>query len=333
VSGARARRILVIRNPSAGVAAKLTPGGGSADALRALLERHGIAAEVIEPEDEDAARSAVRKAVAEHVDVVVAAGGDGTVHVVAEELIGSDAALGILPMGRVMNIARALGIGRDPEHAAEILAAGHVRSVDVGEAMASNGRTVSFLETGSVGLNAAIFREISRADEGELSSILGTIWAAVRYRPARMSVELDDGVVQTRALMVTASIGPYVGLAMTVAPSARLDDGRFDVSIFRRFSKWELLRHLASIAFGRRQYAPQVSRHRSANVRITSRRPLPARADHYDLGTTPVSFRTKAHALLIVAPAKDADSVDARAGGPQSIGTASSGSGSGRRRM
>ena len=143
MTGARARRIVVIRNPAAGVASKLTPGGSSADALRALLERHGIAAEVIEPEDEAAAREAVRKAVADRVDIVVAAGGDGTVHVVAEELIGSDCALGILPMGRVMNISRALGIGRDPEHAAEILAAGHVRSVDVGEAVASDGRTVT----------------------------------------------------------------------------------------------------------------------------------------------------------------------------------------------
>jgi diacylglycerol kinase (ATP) len=311
MTGARPRRILVIRNRSAGIAAALTPGGSSADALRELLERHAISADVIEPDDEDAARAAVRKAVTDGVDVIVAAGGDGTVHMVADELLGSDSALGILPMGRVMNIARALGIGRDPERGAEILAAGHLRAVDVGEAVASDGRTVPFLETGSVGLNAAIFREVTRADEGELHSILRTIWAAVRYRPARMSIELDDRVIQTRALMVTASIGPYVGLAMTVAPSARLDDGRFDVSIFRRFSKWELLRHLASIAFGRRQYAPQVSRHRSATVRITSRHPLPARADHYDLGSTPVRFQTKAHALRVVAPAREVTSADA----------------------
>ena len=204
-----------------------------------------------------------------------------------------------------------------------------------------------FLETGSVGLNAAIFREVSRADKGELHSILRTIWAAVRYRPARMSVELDDGVVETRALMVTASIGPYVGLAMTVAPSARLDDGRLDVSIFRRFSKSALLRHLASIAFGRRQYAPQVltpsARRMSGS---TSRRPLPARADHYDLGSTPVRFQTKARALLVVAPDEEhqgrqnaaaagdsAGAPEARARLPQSVGAGSSGSASGRRRM
>jgi diacylglycerol kinase (ATP) len=325
--GTRSRSIAVIRNPAAGIASALSPGGGTADSLRSLLERHGIAADILEPPDEESAPAAVRKAVADGADVVVAAGGDGTVHVVVDALLGTGRALGILPLGRVMNVARALGIGRDPEEAAAILAAGHVRLVDVGEAVTNDGRTVTFLEAGSVGMNAAIFRGIARIDGGDLPSIVRTIWTAVRYRPARMSIELDDGVLQTRALMVTVSIGPFIGFGMTVAPAARLDDGRFDVRVFRRFSKVELIRHLASIALGRRRYAPQVSSYRSAQVRITSARPLPARADSYDLGSTPVQFRTRAGALRIVAPEMGDETV------PQAAGGGSSGSASGRRRM
>ena len=97
-------------------------------------------------------------------------------------------------------------------------------------------------------MNAAIFREAARFDDGDWVSILRTIWVALRYRPARMRLELDDDVVETRALMVTASIGPYTGVGMTVAPDAKVDDGRFDVRVFRGFSKWELLRHLFVIA-------------------------------------------------------------------------------------
>jgi diacylglycerol kinase (ATP) len=299
------RRYLVIRNPAAGVASQLLTAGGRVDDLQELLDRHGVDAEVAEPADEAAVRDLVRKAVADGVDVV-AAGGDGTVHLVADGLIGTSLALGILPMGRVMNIARALGIERDLDAAADVLAAGNVRPVDIGEATRADGRRVEFLEAGSVGLNAAIFREATRADEGHPASILRTIWVALRYRPARMQIELDEGVVETRAMMVTASIGPYLGLGMTVAPAARLDDGRFDVRIFRGFSKWELVRHLASIAFGRRRYLPQVSTHRSALVRIRSTRPLPARADSYDLGTTPVTFCTRPGALRVVAPDRGA---------------------------
>ncbi len=301
----RARRYLVIRNPAAGIASRLLTKGGRVDDLRAVLEGHGVDAEVAEPSDEAAARALVRTAVADGLDLV-AAGGDGTVHLVAAELIGTDRALGILPMGRVMNIARALGIERDVDAAADVLAAGQVRAMDVGEATTADGRKVQFLEAGSVGLNAAIFREATRADEGDRASIVRTIWVALRYRPARMRIELDDGVIETRALMVTTSNGPYVGLGMTIAPSARLDDGRFDVRVFRGFSKWELLRHLAAIAFGRRRYAPQVSTYRSAVVSIRSARPLPARADSSDLGMTPVTFRTIAGALRVVVPPSSA---------------------------
>ena len=312
------RRILVIWNPAAGLPTTLR--GGSVDDLRDILETHGIQADIAEPHGEDEAHASVRRAVADGVDVVIAAGGDGTFHLVAEDLLGTQTALGILPLGRVMNVARALGIERDIDAAAEVLVTGEIRAIDTGEATAADGRIVPFFEAGSVGLNAAIFAEVTRADEGDPVSILRTIWVAFRYRPARMTVELDEGRVSSRALMVAVSNGPYLGIGMTVAPTARLDDGRFDVRVFRHFSKLDLLRHLASIAFGRRQYAPHVSTYRSADVRITSVHPLPARADGVDLGTTPVSYAMRAASLRVVVPARQST-------------TASSTDGSDRRRM
>jgi diacylglycerol kinase (ATP) len=150
-----------------------------------------------------------------------------------------------------------------------------------------------------------MFREAARFDDGDWASILRTIWVALRYRPARMRLDLDEGTVRTRALMVTVAIGPYTGVGMTVAPAARMEDGRFDVRVFRGFSKWELIRHLAAIAFGRRRYAPHVSTYRSADVRIRSAHPLPARADGNDLGMTPVVFKTLPQALRVVTPAPD----------------------------
>ena len=296
------QRYRIIRNPSAGAKGGISTNGCTPEELCALAERHGLGQDIVEPADEDAARAAARAAVAEGIDVVVAAGGDGTAGLVAEELLGKATALGILPLGSVMNIARALGVPRDLEAAAALIPTGTTVAVDAGEATTADDRRVRFLEAGSVGMNAAMFREAARFDDGHWASILRTIWVALRYRPARMVLELDRGKVRTRALMVTVSIGPYTGVGMTVAPGARLDDGQFDVRVFRGFSKWELIRHLASIAFGRRHYAPHVSTYRSATVRITSRHPLPARADGVDLGMTPVTFRTLPSALRVVIP-------------------------------
>ena len=176
-----------------------------------------------------------------------------------------------------MNVARMLGIPRDLEAAASIVAAGRTRLIDVGNA---NG--VDFYEAASVGMHAGMFSTAQHFEDGDYGSPFKALWLAFRYRPARMVIEMDGESVKTRALMVAVSNGAYMGVGMTVAPEARLDDGRLDVRVFRHFSKLELLRHLASIAFGRRKYSPHVSTYRSAKVRITSRHPLPARADSHD---------------------------------------------------
>jgi diacylglycerol kinase (ATP) len=288
-------RIRVIWNAAAGSKGGLSTNDADEERIRSLMARARIGTELVATATAEDARAEAGDAASRGYDLVVAAGGDGTVGVVAGALLGSRTALGILPLGSVMNIARSLGIPRDAEAAADAIARRDVAVVDVGEVAGH-----PFYAAGSVGMNAAMFREAQRIDEGDWSSVARTIWAAIRYRPARMAIDLDDRRIRTRALMITVSNGPYTGAGMTVAAGARLDDGRFDVRVFRRFSKVRLLRHLVSIAFGRYRYAPEVDTYRSRTVRIQSASPLPARADSRDLGTTPVEFATRPRALRVV---------------------------------
>jgi diacylglycerol kinase (ATP) len=294
----RWRRARVIWNGKAGAKVGIPTNSVGEEQLREVLGRHGLADALVASSSEADARRLAREAVRDRCDLVVAAGGDGTIATVADELLGSETALGILPLGSIMNIPRMLGLPRDVDAAAAMLGDGVVRTVDVGQA-----RDRTFYETGSVGMHAAMFRYAQEFDRGDYLAILRTIWVAIRYRPARLNVELDRETVRTRALMVTVSNGPYTGVGMTVAPDARLDDAQFDVRVFRGFSKPELLRHLVSIAFGRRKYSPHVSTYRSARVRIESASPLPCRADSHDMGTTPIEFTVKPRALRVVVPA------------------------------
>jgi diacylglycerol kinase (ATP) len=298
---ARARRdkplIRVIWNADAGSKGRISTNSADEPRMRDLMTRGRLGSELVATGSADEARAEAGDAVSRGYHLVVAAGGDGTVGIIASQLLGTQTALGILPLGSVMNVARSLGIPREPEAAADAIATGDVVAVDVGEVA---GRP--FYEAGSVGMNAAMFREAQRFDDGDWSSMARTLWVALRYRPARMSLDLEDRRIRTRALMVTVSNGPYTGAGMTVAPGARLDDGKFDVRIFRRFSKVRLLTHLASIAFGRTKYAPEIETYRSRFVRIESAHPLPARADSRDLGETPVEFVTRPGALRVVVP-------------------------------
>jgi diacylglycerol kinase (ATP) len=289
--------IRVIFNASAGSKGGIRTNGVTRADIEAVLDRVGLEADIVESPSAEVTRHLAAEAVQRGDATVVAAGGDGTIGVVATELLNSGTALGVLPHGSIMNIPRMLGIPRDLAAAAAVLAHGVIRRIDVGEA-----RGRPFFEVGSVGMNAAMFREAQRFESGDRASIPRTIWAAIRYRPARMEIALDELVVRTRALAVTVANGPYTGAGMTVAPDARVDDGRFDVTVFEHFSKWELIRHLGSIAFGRRRYAPHVSTYRSTFARISSVSPLPARADSRDLGTTPVEFRVLRAALPVIVP-------------------------------
>ncbi len=261
------------------------------------MRRHGLGDDLRTSSSKEEGRRLARQAIADGCDLIVAAGGDGTIGVVAGQLLGTPTALGILPLGSIMNVPRMLGIPRDLEAAATVIASGEARPIDVGV-----GRDQAFYEAGSLGMNAAIFREAKRFGLGDWASLGRMVWVTFRYRPARMKIVLDDEIVRTRALMVSVSNGPYIGPAMTVAPEARLDDGRFDVRVFRHFSKWRLIRHLAAIAFGRRQYSPEVSTYRSASVRIESVHPLPCRVDSTELGMTPVEFLVRPAALRVVVP-------------------------------
>jgi hypothetical protein len=89
--------------------------------------------------------------------MVVAAGGDGTIGLIARQLFGARTALGILPLGSVMNIPRMLGVPRDLEGAAGILADGQASTIDVGRV----GDHI-FYEAGSVGMHAAATRELPK---------------------------------------------------------------------------------------------------------------------------------------------------------------------------
>jgi diacylglycerol kinase (ATP) len=290
--------IPVIFNPNAGQKMRGPLGGLSAEALSDMFTAEGRAANILATQSEDDARAQVKRLLAAGVRGIVAAGGDGTIGVVARELLGQDVALGVIPMGSVMNIPRMLGMPLDAAQSVKVLAVPSARTelIDVGEV---NGHV--FFEAASVGLYAAMFNASHHFEDGRWGSPLRVLWMAFRYRPGRMEIMLDrSNTVSTRALMAVIANGPYAGAGMTLAPDARLDDGLLDVRVFRHFSKFELLRHMASIMFGRRAYVPHVSTYRAAQVRISGRRPLPVRADSVDLGVTPMECRVLPRALKVV---------------------------------
>ncbi len=98
--------------------------------IRSALRMYDIEPEVWYTTPEDPGERLARKATDDHVDLVIAAGGDGTIHSVASGLLCSKSTLGIIPMGTMNNLAHSLGIPSSVEAACEVLARGETRSID-----------------------------------------------------------------------------------------------------------------------------------------------------------------------------------------------------------
>jgi diacylglycerol kinase family enzyme len=234
-------------------------------------------------------------------ELVIAAGGDGTVHEVACALIGTETTLGIAPLGSMMNIARALHVPRDLDAAASVISAGRVVHMDVGKA-STRTRTEYFLEAAGVGIDAAIGVHAMRLDAGDWGALLPLLRAAFAYvpRPTRLVVDGRGEVV--RPHMITVAISPFTGPAMSFAPNAKVDDRQFDIVVREGFGALELARHALSITRARRAHHPKA---RTLRGRLVEVRPmyhkLTAHADGHGLGLAPVRFELVPGALRVLA--------------------------------
>src|SRR5918911_202803 len=243
----RAPAVLIF-NPHAGQKLGLATNAGSADDAQAALRAEGIRFDPWPTEHAGHATELARQAVAEGRELVIAAGGDGTVNEVAHGLAETQTVLGLMPLGSIMNIARTLWIPRDLALAARTIAEGKVLAMDMGRI-----GDRFFLEAAGVGLDAGLFGYFDRLESG--GSRLGVLRAVVRFLrqlgSPQVRVEYDGGRIQARAPMVSLANGPYVGAAYAIAPDARIDDGLLDVVVFRQASIPRVLLHLVLIAGGR----------------------------------------------------------------------------------
>jgi len=285
---------VLIGNPNAGRKAGLATNSTTVEEAIAALDAVGLAPTVWLTEGPGDATALARQAVADGAETVIAAGGDGTVHEVAQALVGTEATLGVMPLGSVMNIARTLGIARDLAEAAQVIRAGRLLRMDVGEV---NGRY--FLEFAGVGIDAAIGPLAQQLDCGRWASVGELLRALWTYRPRKMTLTADGVTETVQAASIVVANTPYYGPAVELTPEAKVDDRQFDVKVFGRFSLRELALYAFQIARGARPYNPKVQYLRARTVTVTASQPLAAHADFEPAGTTPVTFRLVPRALKV----------------------------------
>lgn len=259
------------------------------------------------------ATALAHKAVLEGHGRVIAVGGDGTLGEVTTGLLaaraagGREAALGLLPMGTGSDFARTLGIA-SPAAAIAALAKGGRRRIDLGR-VAYTGHDGQqherlFVNVLSFGCSGAISSTLSRSTKllgGRLGFMLGTARALLSYRDQPVSVSLDGAPPETYALTNFALCnGRFFGGGMQVAPRAELDDGLFDVTIWRGFGFADFALKKPMLYDGRHVRLPGTSTARATTLEATSDVSVLIDVDGEPLGRLPLSARLLPSALELL---------------------------------
>jgi len=292
------RRALLIINSKSG------PNRDSLSRVRDLVEllatfriRVDVRVKLRKSQARNVARAAAKK---KRYDLIIAAGGDGTVEAVASGLVGTRATLGILPLGTFNNVASSLGIPTDVRDACALIACGASRRIDVGLMVAQYMRRPRiFLEVSTVGVGAVLGQLGQHVEKGRWEEAAQAIPGVAGLSLTPTQVRLDDSVNYTaNTLLVTVSNTPRAGGGLQLAPDAYMDDGLLDVAVYSDLSAAGLLAHFVP---GVPDGTPgQIWKSRARTVEVQTARPMPVSIESKLVGVTPARFTTLPRAVSVI---------------------------------
>lgn len=294
-------RVLLIHNPKAG-----DRKHGKKQLMRSL-ERNGLQAFY-----QSVKERGWEKAFKKPVDVVIAAGGDGTIHKTAWQIMDSGLPLAILPLGTANNLARSLGFAGSVDEILQSLHCGKSQPFDIG-VMRSGSQTDFFFEAVGGGLFADYFpaAKTNEAEGGspqeELKGHLALLRElALDYGARHWKMSIDGKNISGRYILWGAMNTRSAGPALHLAPQAKTDDGRLDFVGVREHERKRFIKHVDTHVNGRKQRLPLTPR-KFRELRITippgsmhlDGEPWPGKKENNEKARGRVEITVKRAALLI----------------------------------
>jgi diacylglycerol kinase (ATP) len=245
------------------------------------------------------AEALTRHAVEEGFNRIVAAGGDGTVNHVVNGIGGSNAVLGIFPIGTVNVFAMELGLpSNDLQLCRDVIEAGNIRLIDLPSA-----NEKYFVQLGGVGLDAQAVKETSLAFKrslGPLSYLISAAQIAAR-QPPNLFIESENASVREGSFVLIGN-GRFYGGPFPFFKQAVIDDGLLDVVVFKRLGYLEIIKYLHDVVFSSDIRVPEIEYFQARRLRVTSKQDVPVELDGELAGSCPVDFQMHEKALRVLAP-------------------------------
>ncbi len=282
-------------------------GAKTAEAMRdetlAALEAEGVLLHADELVEGGQMTERVRHAVEEGADLVLVAGGDGTLRLAAEALVGGEAVLGVLPQGTGNNFARDLGLPLDLPGACRAIAQGAVRPVEVAAAEFGDGGRFIFINSAHIGLFGLANEEVAPALKRRLGYFAYAVgaWTAYRdFEPFHLTLAASRSFRRWRVVQASVTLGRVYAGGFGDIPGETLHDGRFTLTVFRVERVARLLWSALRVARAKAANPERVHRYRLAEARLEATPPQQVNLDGELLGETPVTFRVLPDALRVI---------------------------------
>ncbi|MCG7393355.1 lipid kinase [Microvirga sp. ACRRW] len=287
------RRALLIINT------KSRSGEAQAKAAIEALESHAIEPVQVEcGRREDLSPLIVKYK--HEVDCAVVGGGDGTLNAAAFGVIEAGLPLGILPLGTANDLARTLGVPFDLDGAAQIIADGHTRKIDLGVV---NGQP--FFNVASIGLSAELAQKLTRDIKrrfGRLGYALVAMNVLAHAKPFRATIMSETETARVKTLQIAVGNGRFYGGGNAVEKDAAIDDQHLDLYSLEFERAWKLAFMARSFRYGEHGAWSEVRAIRAQEFDIRTRRPRPVNADGEIVTQTPAHFSIRPSAVTVFAP-------------------------------
>lgn len=244
--------------------------------LAALLQTQDLRAEMRFTSKPGEAFSFAQRGIQEGYNCIVAVGGDGTVHEVANALVGTPVAMGVIPTGSGNDFCKAADIPLELAKAVEVLARGQRRPVDIarfGQHYVTNGL--------GIGLDGAVSHRYRRMKylRGELGYLWAAIHEALTYKAYSLELRTPDWQYSGPALLAGASNGPYQGGNFKLTPEAKVDDGLLDIYVVQDMLPLKRLIQIPKVRKGTHVKLKEVEIRRAPWVEIRCNAPCLAHMD------------------------------------------------------
>jgi diacylglycerol kinase (ATP) len=311
----RAEARSILRESGVMVFVNSVAGGGRVRAylgqIQKLFESFQVQAQFVITNSASELELSAQDAISDGRRALFAMGGDGTFHALANAAFGSEALLGIIPLGGGNDFAAALGLPEDPVKAAEALLRGHPRFVDLARVRTAEGRTRLYAGGGGIGLDAqalqyanGMFRHFPR----RFRYIASALRALAGYVPIDVRLEFPESAfspTESKAMLAGVLNTPTYGAGVHLAPGADIGDGLLEVVLLENLNLFEVMALLPRLIASGELRTFRVKRWRIQRVRLTTERRCLFHGDGEIIGPTPVEIEAAPRAIQVLAPSME----------------------------